>query len=122
MSKRTDSSGLGSLGSAALTATSLLVVSGFAAAVGVLIAREFGRTDETDGFFAAYGVFVVVVTASQAIRVAVLPSLARAQEQPMRCHLGLAGIVAQGREEQLAQSHGLRRIPAQGSHRGERPA
>ena len=56
-------------------------MSGFAALVGVLIAREFGRTDETDGFFAAYGVFVVVVTASQAIRVAVLPSLARAQEE-----------------------------------------
>jgi peptidoglycan biosynthesis protein MviN/MurJ (putative lipid II flippase) len=80
MRKRTDSPGLGSLGAAALTATSLLVVSGFAALVGVLIAREFGRTDETDGFFAAYGVFVVVVTASQAIRVAVLPSLARARE------------------------------------------
>ena len=80
VSKRTDSSGLGSLGAAALTAASLIVVSGFAALVGVIIAREFGRTDETDGFFAAYGVFVVVVTASQAIRVAVLPSLARARE------------------------------------------
>ena len=81
MRKRTDSPGLGSLGSAALTAASILVVSGFAAAVGVIIAREFGRTDETDGFFAAYGVFVVVVTASQAIRVAVLPALARAQQE-----------------------------------------
>lgn len=83
MSKRTDSSGpdLGSLGSAALTAASLLVVSGFAAVIGVVIAREFGRTDETDGFFAAYGVFVVVITASQAIRVAVLPPLARAREE-----------------------------------------
>jgi peptidoglycan biosynthesis protein MviN/MurJ (putative lipid II flippase) len=80
MRKRTDSPGLGSLGAAALTAASLIVVSGFAALVGVLIAREFGRTDETDGFFAAYGVFVVVVTAAQAIRVAVLPSLARARE------------------------------------------
>ena len=81
MSKRTDSSGLGSLGSAALTAVSLLVVSGFAAVIGVIIAREFGSTAETDGFFAAYGIFVVVVTASQAIRVAVLPSLARAQRE-----------------------------------------
>ena len=83
MSKRTDSSGpgLGSLGSAALTAASLLVVSGFAAVIGVIIAREFGRTDETDGFFAAYGVFVVVITAAQAIRVAVLPVLARAREE-----------------------------------------
>jgi peptidoglycan biosynthesis protein MviN/MurJ (putative lipid II flippase) len=89
VSKRTDSPGLGSLGSAALTAASLIVVSGFAALVGVLIAREFGRTDETDGFFAAYSVFVVVVTASQAIRVAVLPSLARAREEGR-----LAGMAA----------------------------
>jgi peptidoglycan biosynthesis protein MviN/MurJ (putative lipid II flippase) len=83
VSKRTDSPGpgLGSLGSAALTAASLLVVSGFAAVIGIVIARELGRTDETDGFFAAYGVFVVVITASQAIRVAVLPPLARAREE-----------------------------------------
>lgn len=81
MSKRTESSGFGSLASAALTATSLLVVNGLAAVIGVVIAREFGLTAETDGFFAAYGVFVVIVTASQAIRVAVLPPLARAREE-----------------------------------------
>ena len=45
----------------------------------MIIAREFGRTDETDGFFAAYSVFVVVVLVAQAIRVAVLPALARAR-------------------------------------------
>ncbi len=78
MSKRTDSPGLGSLTSAALTAVSTLVVTGFAAIVGVVIAREFGRTDETDGFFAAYGVFIVIVLAAQAIRMAVLPALAGA--------------------------------------------
>ena len=88
MSKRTDSSGLGSLTSAALTALSTLVVTGFAAVVGVVIAHEFGRTDETDGFFAAYGVFIVIVLASQAIRVSVLPSLARARQDR-----GLAGAV-----------------------------
>jgi hypothetical protein len=81
VSKRTDSFGLGSVASAALTATSLLVVSGFAAVIGVVIAREFGRTEETDGFFAAYSVFIVIVTASQAIRVSVLPPLSRAQEE-----------------------------------------
>ena len=89
MSKRTDSSGLGSLASAALTAVSTLVVTSFAAIVGVVIAHEFGRTEQTDGFFAAYGVFIVVVLASQAIRVAVLPSLARAREERR-----LAGAVA----------------------------
>ena len=84
VSKRTDSSGLGSLASAALTAASTLVVTGFAAVVGVVIAHEFGRTEETDGFFAAYGVFIVIVLASQAIRVAVLPSLVRAREECRR--------------------------------------
>jgi hypothetical protein len=81
VSKRTASPGLGSLASAALTAVSTLVVTGFAAVVGVVIAHEFGRTAETDGFFAAYGVFIVVVLASQAIRVAVLPPLARARQE-----------------------------------------
>ena len=79
MSKRTDSSGAGSLASAALTAGSTLLVAGFAAAVGIVIAREFGRTDETDGFFAAYAVFFVVVLAAQAIRIAVIPTLARSR-------------------------------------------
>ena len=81
MSKRTDSPGLGSLGSGALTAGSFLLVSGIAAAIGVVIAREFGRSEATDGLLAAYGLFVVIVIASQAIRVAVLPQLARAQEE-----------------------------------------
>jgi O-antigen/teichoic acid export membrane protein len=79
--KGTPPPGLGPLASAALTAVSTLVVAGFAAVVGVVIAREFGRTDETDGFFAAYGVFLVIVLAAQAIRLAVLPSLARAREE-----------------------------------------
>jgi hypothetical protein len=70
---------LGSLASAALTAVSTIVVTGFAAVVGVVIAHEFGRTAETDGFFAAYGVFIVIVLASQAIRLAVLPPLAIAR-------------------------------------------
>ena len=75
--------------SAALTAASTLVVSGFAAIIGVVIAREFGRTDETDGFFAAYGVFIVIALAAQSIRIAVLPALARARGEQR-----LAGTVA----------------------------
>jgi hypothetical protein len=61
-----------------LTAVSLLVVSGAAALTGVVIAHKFGRSEQTDGLLAAYGVFIVVVVAAQAIRVAVLPRLARA--------------------------------------------
>ena len=81
MSKGTESPGLGSLARAALTAGSTLLVAAFAAIVGVLIARDFGRTDETDGFFAAYGVFFVIVLAAQAIRIAVLPTLARSRQE-----------------------------------------
>ena len=57
----------------------MAVVTGLSAAVGVVIAREFGRGIETDGFFAAYGVFLVLVLAASAVRVAVLPTLARAR-------------------------------------------
>jgi putative peptidoglycan lipid II flippase len=89
VSKRTDSPGLGSLASGALTALSMLVISLVSALAGVVIAREFGRTEETDGFFAAYGVFIVLGLAAQAIRIAVLPTLARARDERR-----LAGEVA----------------------------
>ncbi len=80
MRKRTDSTGLGSLASGALTAVSTLFVTGSAAIVGVIIAQEFGRTEETDGFFVAYGVFIVIALAAQAIRIAAMPTLSRARE------------------------------------------
>lgn len=79
MSKGTASSGLGSLVSGAVTAAALAVQAGLAAVVGIVLAREFGRGPETDGFFAAYGVFIVLMLAATAIRVAVLPPLARAR-------------------------------------------
>ena len=89
MSKRTASPGLGSLRSGALTAVSLTIVAAISAAIGVVIAREFGRSAETDGLLAAYGVFVVIVIAAQSVRVAVLPQLASAQREER-----LAGEVA----------------------------
>ena len=58
---------------------SIAVVTGLSAAVGVVIARTTGRGVETDGFFAAYGVFLVLVLAASAVRAAVLPRLARAR-------------------------------------------
>jgi O-antigen/teichoic acid export membrane protein len=83
VSKRTEvsSSSLGSLTAGALTAASLAVVSGVAAATGVVIARQFGHSEETDGFLAAYGVFLVISIAAQAIRIAVLPALSRARDE-----------------------------------------
>jgi hypothetical protein len=79
--KRTASTGLGSLATGGVTALAIAVQSGLAAVVGVIIARELGRTAETDGFFAVYGVFVVLALAATAVRVTVLPALARARAE-----------------------------------------
>ncbi len=49
--------------------------------VGIVIAHEFGRGPETDGFFAAYSVFLVLVLVGSALRVAVMPALARARAE-----------------------------------------
>lgn len=81
VSKTTGPSPRSTLASGLLTALSLVVVTGLSAAVGVVIAREFGRGADTDGFFAAYGVFLVLVLAASAVRIAVLPSLARARAE-----------------------------------------
>jgi hypothetical protein len=62
-----------------MTAAALAVQTGLAAVVGVVLAREFGRSPETDGFFSAYVVFIVAVLAASAIRVTVLPAFARAR-------------------------------------------
>jgi O-antigen/teichoic acid export membrane protein len=63
-----------------LTGLSLAAATALAAAVGVVVAREFGRSAVTDGFFAAYGVFVVLSIAASSLRVVVQPPLARARE------------------------------------------
>ena len=67
----------------------MVLVSAVAGAVGILIARKFGRSHETDGLLAAYGVFIVIAIAAQAIRVAILPELSRARDRG-----ALAGEVA----------------------------
>jgi O-antigen/teichoic acid export membrane protein len=77
--KRTASWRSGSLGSGAITALAQTVQTGLAAVVGIVLAREFGRSAKTDGFFAAYAVYIVVLLAANAIRVAVMPPLARAR-------------------------------------------
>lgn len=81
MSKPSARTGLGSLATGAMTGAALVVQTGVAALVGVIIAREFGRTAETDGFFAAYGIFIVLALVANAIRLVVLPPLARARDE-----------------------------------------
>lgn len=80
MSKPSARTGLGSLATGAMTGAALVVQTGVAALVGVIIAREYGRTAETDGFFAAYGIFLVLALVANAVRLVVLPPLARARD------------------------------------------
>ncbi len=81
MRKRTVHSGHGSLLPGAVTALALAVQTGLAAVVGVIVARKLGRTEETDGFFAAYGLFIVLALAATTTRSVVMPRLARAREE-----------------------------------------
>lgn len=75
------SRGLGTLGSGAVTALGLAIQNGLAAIVGIVAGHEFGRSATTDGFNATYGVFIVVSFAAAAIRLAVMPALARARQE-----------------------------------------
>jgi peptidoglycan biosynthesis protein MviN/MurJ (putative lipid II flippase) len=55
-----------------------VALNGSAAVAGILLARKFGRGAETDGFMAAYGVYLVLVLGAQAFRFVVVPDLTRA--------------------------------------------
>ena len=70
--------GRGAVLNGVLTGVSTLVVAGSAAGAAALLAHEFGRTASTDGFFGAYGVYLVLSIAAQAFRLVVAPELARA--------------------------------------------
>lgn len=94
MRKRTVSPRRSALASGLLTALSIAVVTGLSAAVGVVIARKVGRGVETDGFFAAYSIFVVLVLAASAVRAAVLPRLARARDSGAFGTLFLSYVLA----------------------------
>jgi hypothetical protein len=71
----------GVVGASIVTALSLAVVAIAAAAAAAIFARMFGRSAETDGFFAAYSVYVLMVLVATAARVVVLPPLVRAARQ-----------------------------------------
>lgn len=80
MPKTSRLAGRGALANALLTGLSTLAVAGAAAGAAALLAHEFGRNARTDGFFAAYGVYLVLSIAAQAFRLVVAPELARAAE------------------------------------------
>src|SRR5436853_6458406 len=66
------------LRSGLLTGLAQVVVALAAAGAGALLAHKFGRNAETDGFLAAYGVYLVLVLTAQAFRMVVVPDLTRA--------------------------------------------
>src|SRR5215218_6773456 len=79
--ERTARPGRSALSSGALTALSTAVMTGTAAIGGAILAREFGHGVKTDGFFAAYGLYLALVLVAQPLRVVVLPPLTRAREE-----------------------------------------
>ena len=48
-------------------------MSGSAAVLGIILSRKFGHGVKTDGFFAAYGVYLALVLVAGSLRVVVLP-------------------------------------------------
>jgi putative peptidoglycan lipid II flippase len=72
--------------SAVATAASTLVMGAAAATAGILWARKFGRGAETDGFLAAYGLYLVFALAAQTLRVGLVPGLTRAARQARLFH------------------------------------
>src|SRR5439155_17669228 len=65
--------------SGAFTGLSYVTLSLAAAVAGAFLAHKFGRNKETDGFMAAYGVYLVLVLGAQAFRMVVVPDLTRAE-------------------------------------------
>src|SRR2546423_5546391 len=60
---------------------SVLMVSCAAAGAGAYLAHKFGRDVRTDGFMAAYGVYLVLVLGAQSFRMVVVPDRTRAAGQ-----------------------------------------
>jgi O-antigen/teichoic acid export membrane protein len=56
------------------------VLAASAAGAGALLAQKFGRNARTDGFLAAYQIYIVLSVAAQSFRMVVLPELTRAAE------------------------------------------
>src|SRR5205807_2718573 len=67
--------------SGAFTGLSYVALSLAAAAAGAFLAHKFGRNLKTDGFMAAYGVYLVLVLGAQAFRMVVVPDLTRAEAE-----------------------------------------
>jgi hypothetical protein len=79
--KRSPERGRSAVRSGAFTGLSYVALSLAAAVAGAVLAHKFGRNRETDGFLAAYGVYLVLVLGAQAFRMVVVPDLTRAEAE-----------------------------------------
>jgi len=70
--------------SALVTAASTVAMGAAAAATGIVLARKFGRSAETDGFLAAYGVYLVFALTAQTLRIVLVPELTFQPVKPAR--------------------------------------
>jgi hypothetical protein len=90
--------GRSALSSGVLTGLSLGVISLAGAAGAAILSHQVAKGPETDGFFAAYGVYLVLVLVASAFRFVVLPALTRAQArgelaaQLLRSAVAFSGI------------------------------
>src|SRR4051794_39816767 len=73
--------GRGAVRSGLLTGVSTATVSGSAAVLGIILSRKFGLGVKTDGFFAAYGVYLALVLVAGSLRVIVLPRFVEARSE-----------------------------------------
>jgi hypothetical protein len=64
-----------------LTGLSTGLVSLAAVGAGIVLSRKFGHGVKTDGFFAAYAVYLALVLVATALRVVVLPGFVRARRE-----------------------------------------
>src|SRR3954462_12216396 len=69
------------LSTGALTGVSLAILALSAAGGAALLSHKVAKGPETDGFFAAYGVYLVLILVASAFRFVVLPALTRAQDR-----------------------------------------
>ena len=67
------------LASGILTGVSTLVLSASGAVAAAILAQKFGRDAATDGLLAAYGVYVTITLAAQALRLTAVPELTRTE-------------------------------------------
>src|SRR6266511_3656713 len=67
--------------SGTFTGLSYVMLALVAAVAGAFLAHKFGRNVRTDGFLAAYGVYLVLVLGAQAFRMVVVPDFTRAEAE-----------------------------------------